>query len=129
VTPKRLFIVNGVVAAGYGIALLVATGPILDIYGIAPNPEATFMGRWFALGLLANGLITWLARDSAETEAGRAIGFALTITYGVGAVLALLGTLSGPFNVLGWIAVGFNLVLGVGFAYSRFLRTGPNSVG
>jgi hypothetical protein len=78
------------------------------------------------LGLLANGLITWLARDWAGTDAGRAIGLALSITYDVGIALALLGTLYGPFNVLGWIAVGFNLVLGLGFANFRFLRTGPS---
>jgi hypothetical protein len=121
-TPLRLFILNGLIAAGYGIALLVGTGPILDLYGISPSPEASFMARWFGLGLLANGLITWLAREAAESDAGRAISFALTITYGFGVVLALLGTLFGPFNALGWIAVGLNLLLALGFGYARFMR-------
>jgi hypothetical protein len=85
------------------------------------------MARWFGLGLLANGLITWLCRDSAQTDAGRAIGLALSITYGAGIVLAVIGTLFGPFNVLGWIAVGFNLILGLGFAYFRFVGTRSSS--
>ena len=40
-TRKRLFMLNAVIAAGYGIALLVAADPILDLYGITPNPEGS----------------------------------------------------------------------------------------
>jgi hypothetical protein len=127
-TPKSIFILNGVIAAGYGIALLAAAGPILDIYGISPTPEATFMGRWFGLGLLANGLITLLARDIADSDAGRAIALALLTTYGFGVVLALWGTLLGPFNLLGWIAVALNVLLGSAFAFVRFRRSGPQSL-
>jgi hypothetical protein len=116
-TPRRLFVLNGAVAAGYGAALLLATGPILDVYGISPNPEGVYMARWFGVGLLAIGLTTWLARDAADSAGGLAIARALTVSYGIGVVLALWGTLAGPFNALGWIAVGLNLLLGAGFAY------------
>jgi hypothetical protein len=118
-TLKRLFMLNGAVAGGYGIALLVATGPLLDVYGITPNPEGTYMARWFGLGLLAMGLSTWLARDAADSAGGQAVARALAVTYGLGVVLALWGTLFGPFNFLGWIAVGLNLLLGSGFTWSQ----------
>jgi hypothetical protein len=121
-TLKRLFMLNGVIAAGYGIALLVATDPILDVYGITPNPEGVYMGRWFGLGLLAIGLVTWLARDAAASAGGQAIAQALAITYTIGTALALWGTLFGPFNALGWIAVGLNLLLGSGFAYLQLVK-------
>jgi hypothetical protein len=39
---KTLFTLNGVIAVGYAIAFFVATGPLLAIYGIAPNAEAVF---------------------------------------------------------------------------------------
>ena len=126
-TLKRLFVLNGVIAAGYGIALLVATSPILDIYGITPNPEGVYMARWFGVGLLAIGLVTWLAREATEDAGGRAIARALAVTYGIGVVLALWGTLSGPFNALGWIAVGLNLLLGAGFAWSQLVRPSTTS--
>jgi hypothetical protein len=125
-TLKRLFVLNAMIAAGYGLALLVATDPILDLYGITPNPEGVYMARWFGLELLAIGLTTWLARDAAESAGGRAVAQALTVTYGLGVVLALWGTLSGPFNALGWIAVGLNFLLGSGFAYTQFIK--PRSV-
>jgi uncharacterized protein YndB with AHSA1/START domain len=123
-TRKRLFILNGAIAGGYAIALLAATNPLLTVYGISANPEATFMARWFGVGLLGIGLTTWLARDAAESHAGQAVGLALAVTYGVGVVLAFWGTLFGPFNALGWIAVGLNLLLGSGFAALQFTRSG-----
>jgi hypothetical protein len=124
-TSRRLFMLNAVIAGGYGIALLVATDPILDLYGIAPNPEGVYMARWFGLELLGIGLVTWLARDATEDAGGRAIARALAVTYGIGVVLALWGTLVGPFNALGWIAVGLNLGLGAGFAW--FLYSKPRT--
>jgi hypothetical protein len=80
------------------------------------------MARWFGVGLLAIGLITWLARDAASSAGGLAIARALSISYGIGVVLALWGTLDGPFNALGWIAVTLNLLLGAGFAYLQLDR-------
>ena len=121
-TLKRLFVLNGVVGAGYGLALLLATDPILDVYGITPNPEGVYMARWFGVGLLAIGLTTWSARDAAESAGGYAIARALSVSYGIGVVLALWGTLFGPFNALGWIAVTLNLLLGSGFAYFTLSR-------
>jgi hypothetical protein len=121
-TLKRLFMLNGVIGIGYAIAFFVATRPLLDVYGITPNPEVSFMARWFGVGLLAIGLTTWLARDAAESAAGRAIVLALAVSYGVGVALALWGTLFGPFNLLGLVAVGFNLLLGLGFGYFHLRR-------
>lgn len=100
-TPSRLFVLNAVIAGFYGIVLLAVTGPILDIYGIDANADGVYMARWFGLGLIATGLTTWLTRDAADAATGRAIAQALGITYGIGVVLAMWGTVFGPFNVLG----------------------------
>ena len=61
-TPRRLFVLNAVIAGFYGIALLAVTDPILDIYGIDANADGVYMARWFGLGLIATGLTTWLTR-------------------------------------------------------------------
>jgi hypothetical protein len=121
---RRLFMLNGAIAGGYGIALLIATDQLLEIYGITPSPEGVYMARWFGLGLLAMGLSTWLARDAADSAGAQAVARALAVSYGIGVVLAVWGTLSGPFNTLGWIAVGLNLLLGSGFAWSQLTRAG-----
>jgi hypothetical protein len=124
-TPKRLFVLNAVIAGGYGIALLTITDPILEVYGIGANPDSVYMARWFGLELVAIGLTTWLARDAADSPGGRAIAQAFAVTYGIGGILALWGTLFGPFNALGWVAVSLNLLLGSGFA--RFLFSQPRT--
>ena len=128
-TPRRLFVLNAVIAGFYGIALLAVTDPILDVYGIDANGDGVYMARWFGLGLIATGLTTWLTRDDADSPAGRAIARALAVTYGVGVILALWGTVFGPFNVLGLVAVGLNLLLGAGFAWLGFAepRTDPGT--
>jgi hypothetical protein len=86
-TGKRLFLLNAVIAGGYGIVLLLAAGPVLDVYGIDPNPEGVYMARWFGLELLGIGLVTWLARDAAESTGGQAIARALAVTYTIGVAL------------------------------------------
>jgi hypothetical protein len=119
---KTIFILNALIAAGYGVAFLAAASSLLAVYGIAPNRESIYMARWFGVGLLAVGLTTWFARNEAESTAVRAISRALVSAYAVGVVLAVWGTLFGPFNALGWIAVGFNLMLGLAFGYLAFRR-------
>jgi hypothetical protein len=121
-TPRRLFVLNAVIAGLYGIALLTVTDPILAIYGIDANADGVYMARWFGLGLIATGLTTWLTRDAADAPTGRAIGRALAITYGIGVVLAMWGTVFGPFNPLGVVAIGLNLLLGAGFAWLGFVE-------
>jgi hypothetical protein len=53
----------------------------------------------------------------------------LTVTYGIGVILALWGTLSGPFNALGWVAVGLNLLLGSSFAWFELIKPRTSSAG
>lgn len=119
---RNLFILHGVIAIGYALAFFVAPSPLIAYYGITPSLEGILMSRFFGMGLLGIGLITWLTRNAAETEAGRSIVFALVITYTVGFILALAGTLFGPFNALGWIATVLNLLLGLGFGYFQFIK-------
>lgn len=121
-TPRRIFVLNAVIAGFYGIALLAMTDPILDIYGIDANADGVYMARWFGLGLIATGLTTWVTRDAAGAPTGRAIGRALAITYGIGVVLAMWGTIFGPFNAMGVVAIGLNLLLGLGFAWLGFVQ-------
>jgi hypothetical protein len=58
-----------------------------------------------------------LTREAADSRAGRAVGRALAVTYGIGVIMARWGTLFGPFNALGWVAVSLNLLLGSSFAW------------
>jgi hypothetical protein len=109
------------------LALLVFRDPILDIYGVDANPHGVYMAAGSA-GLIATGLTTgWRGMRRILREGERSAGPWLAFTYGVGVILALWGTLSGPFNALGWVAVGLNLFLGSSFAWREFIRPRTSS--
>lgn len=73
------------------------------------------------LGPIATGLTTWLTRDAANAPTGRERP-GLAIKYGIGVVLAMWGTVFGPFNPPGVVAIGLNLLLGAGFAWLGFVE-------
>jgi len=43
---------------------------------------------------------------------------AFSMSYSAGIALALWGTVAGPFNWTGWIAVAFNTLLAAAFMYA-----------
>jgi hypothetical protein len=55
-TLKGLFLLNGVIGGGYGIALLVAADPILDLYGITPIPKGSTWPAGSGWNCLASAL-------------------------------------------------------------------------
>ena len=120
-TLRRMFVANAVIAAGYGAALLLATDPILDIYGITPNPEGVYMARWFGVGLLAIGSTTWLAR-TPPSPPGAWRSPALSVSYGIGVVLALWGDARRALQRPGLDRGGAQPAPRAGFAYLQLDR-------
>ena len=76
------------------------------------------------LGILAEAALTFigLGVNPSTPTWGMALNGAIAVAYGIGVILALWGTLVDPFNALGWIAVGLNLLLGSGFAWSQLIQ-------
>ena len=66
--------------------------------------------------------VTWAARNAGDSDARRAIVFALFISDGIACVVALIGQLREMVNALGWSTVAIYLLLAVGFAYFRFTK-------
>jgi hypothetical protein len=79
------------------------------------------------VALLAVGLLTWFSRNVVDPSAQRAFIRALLISQAVGLVVALLGTLSGVMNVVGWSAVAIYLLLALGYAYFQFTKSASPS--
>ena len=123
---KHLLIINTVVCLVYGIILVLSPATMLSLHGVAQDPGTRLMGQYFGSALIGIGLLTWLARNVADSEAQGAIILALLIANVIGIVISVLGTVSGPMNAVGWSAVAIYVLLALGFGYFQFVKPGTS---
>jgi hypothetical protein len=119
---SSFLVLNAVIALVYGIGAVLVPGTVLTMYGMTPNPGMLLIGQFFGVALIGIGLVTWLARNVVDSAAQRAIILGLLISDVVGVIVALLGTLSGVMNAVGWSSVLIYLVLTLGYAYFQFMK-------
>jgi hypothetical protein len=117
-----LMSVNAVVAGVFGLALIFAPAEFLSVYGVTTDAQFAFVGQLFGAALFGYGLLTWYARNAADSEARRAIVRALFAADAVGFLIALMAQLRGLVNTIGWSTVAIYLLLAVGFGYFQFKK-------
>ena len=118
----NLLLVNAVVALVYGVGLVLLPSTLLSMYGVTPGPAVNLASQLFGVELLHVGLICWFARNVSDGPAQRALIVASLIGQVFGLIVALMGTLSGVFNAVGWSAVAIYLLLGLGYANLQFMK-------
>ena len=123
---SNLLVINTLVCLIYGIILVLTPATMLSLHGVAQDPGERLMAQYFGSALIAIGLLTWFARNVADSEAQRAIILALLISDVIGVIVSVLGTVSGAMNAVGWSAVGIYLLLALGFAYFQFVKPGAS---
>jgi hypothetical protein len=117
-----LLVIAAVIGAVYGIAFVVATGPLLSLFGITLDKAGTLVAQLFGGALIALAVINWFARNVTDPEARQAVVFGNLAGDVVGFVVILLGQLAGIANALGWSSVAIYLLLALGFAYVQFMQ-------
>lgn len=123
---SNLMVVTAVVAILFGIAFVLAAGPLISLYGGTLTPAGTVVAQLFGAALIGYAVVNWFARNAKETEALRAIVLANFVADAIGFVVALLGQLSGAANALGWSTVAIYLLLALGFGYFQFMKPGAS---
>jgi hypothetical protein len=116
---EMFFAVTGVVAMLFGVGFLVLPEMSLATYGVPTSPHNVMQGRYFGSSLLAVGLVSWLARDTQDAKAIRAIlvaGFVMNLA-GLAISVAATGSL---MNAMGWLSVAIYGVFAAGGAYLLF---------
>lgn len=117
-----LMMVTTVVAGIFGIAFVLAAGPLMTMYGATLNPAGTLIAQLFGAALIGYAVVNWFARNAKGDEALRAIVLANLVADTIGFIMALLGQLSGVVNALGWSTVVIYLLLALGYAYFQFMK-------
>lgn len=121
-----LLIINAIIAAAFGIVILLVPVQFGSMYGFTATPELTFIARLLGVYLFAAAVLSWLIRNAPASDARKFILYSFLSMDVLGFVIALIYQLNGVVNVTGWSTVVIYLLLGLGFGY--FLFTKPKSV-
>ena len=126
-TFKLVCIINSVLAFGFGIAFVIAAEPTMAMYATEGAPGLTPGGLLTAnlLGaaFIGFGVVSFQARDAADSVARRAIALGFVVGNVIGAVMTILGINSGAVNVLGWSTVAIYALLAAGFGITGLAKS------
>ncbi len=122
---STLFTFNAIIAAIFGISFVVIPSTMLSIYGVTLSPAGVILARLLGAEFLSYSALTWFARNLKETETQRIIILGCLIGFGIGFIVALMGQLTGVFNLIGWSNVIVYLLFTLG--YGHFYFTKPTS--
>jgi len=117
---RTFLIIAAVVALGYALGLILMPVLMATTYGFGTSASEILLARFFGVELLVLGVINFLAKDLTGPNVRPIITGSL-IGNIVGAFFALMGTLNGPMNSVGWSAFAVYFLLALGFAYFRFM--------
>jgi hypothetical protein len=122
--PTLLSIV-GVVAILFGIGFVAAPAEVLAHYGVTADRYTVFMSRLFGATLIQVGVLSWLARNIADSLGRRAIVLSGLIAMLIGFVVSLHGMMNAIANALGWSTVVIYALFTIGFGYFQFRPKSP----
>ena len=117
---RTFLTIAAIVALVYALGSILMPAFMATTYGFGTSASEILLTRFFGVELLVLGVIYWLAKDFTGANARPLITGSL-IGNSVGTVFALMGTLNGVMNSLGWLAVAVYLLLALGFAYFQFM--------
>jgi hypothetical protein len=120
---KTWMLVNIIVSAVFGLALVLVPGTFIATYGVTADAGIRYVGQVLGACFLGNAVLFWFAKDAPVSETLMAICRAFFVFNGVALVVSLIAQLSGVMNAVGWSSVAIYLLLGLGWAY--FLRAKP----
>ena len=117
---RTFLIVAAVVAFGYSLGTFLLPVFMTTTYGFGSSGSEILLARLYGVELLIVGITAWLSKD-LPLASMRPFLTANVIGNAVGTIFALMGTLGGVMNSIGWSAVAIFLLFTLGFAYLRFM--------
>jgi len=121
---KALLIVKAVVCVVFGPILLFAPRQLFGFLGASLGPAGSFPAREYGAALMGTFVLTWLARNVAESLARRAILVDLLVYDAIGFIVTVRAIIVGMLNPLGWGIAVVYLFFTLGPAY-LLLRKAP----
>jgi len=119
---KGFLVFKSIISLIDGIALVVVPIAYMNLVELYLGDTGILMARFFGALLIGVGLICWFSRGGTRKTVGGTL-LALFVADTLGFLIALKGQLAGLMNALGWVIVAIWLILALGLAYFRFLKT------
>jgi hypothetical protein len=116
-TFKNLLIIKAVVCLAFAILFLLAPTWLFELFGVTLSVGGTFPAREYGAALAGAMMLTWFAREMAESEARRPILMYLLVYDIIGFIATTVYILSGVLNPLGWGPAAIYLFFTVGSGY------------
>lgn len=113
---EQFFAMTGIVAAIFGLAFLFFPEMSLRMYGVPTDPHNLMQSRYFGSALLALGLLWFLARDTQDAPAIRAMLVSGLVGDIAGAVISASAA-GGLQNGMAWMSVAIYAAFAVASAY------------
>jgi hypothetical protein len=107
----------------FGIGWLVMPGFMGRYWNMAPGENLNYMGHRYGALLIGLGVTVWLARNTPNSPARRALMIGALVALVLTTALSLYAALALALNA--WPAFGVELVLTLGMAWAVFFRPGP----
>ena len=114
--------IAAVLALVFGLAFILIPAQLMSLYGVTLEAGGQWVGRYLGSAFLGIGVLTWLARNTTQGGALRAIVLGDFVTSATGLVVAVLHGIYGPGNALLWSTVAIYLFLTLGFGYFQFMK-------
>jgi len=87
------------------------------------TPGGALIANLLGAAFIGLGVISFQARDSADSVARRAIALGFVVGNVIGAVMTILGITSGAANALSWSTVALYALLAAGFAMTGLAKS------
>lgn len=113
---NTFFKIHAVIAVVFGLGFIFMPALILSFYTtVELNEVGLLMSLLFGTALLTYTAVLWLASDTLESEAKRAIVKGFFLTMLIGFLVVLHFQLTGSINALGWSTVALYGFLALGY--------------
>jgi hypothetical protein len=119
---RTLFLLNSFVAFLLGLAFLIVPTMAISQFGVDSYSSTRMIAQFFGVAMLTLGLLLWFAKDVTADAVQRHMGIALLVGSLAGALVTVLGAVSGALRANAWIAIVVYVLFGLGYAYLVFLR-------
>ncbi len=122
---RTLMIIKAVVCLALGVPIVFMPNFTYSLFGTTLGPGGSVAAQEYGASLLGALMITWFARNAQPSETRRAIALGYFVYDAIGVVVALIATLAGVMNLLGWSVVVLYLFFTAGFGWFTIKPSSP----